>query len=108
MLKFIALLLGAYLLGSVPGAYLAARWSRGIDIRRFGSGNVGMSNLWRAAPAWVSVPVILLDGLKGAGPIWLAQALGLSLWAQAAVGLAAVAGNNWPLFLGFNGGAACW
>ena len=46
-IEFVLLLLGAYLLGSVPAAYLAARWSRGIDIRQYGSGNIGVSNLWR-------------------------------------------------------------
>jgi acyl phosphate:glycerol-3-phosphate acyltransferase len=101
---FISLLVGAYLLGSVPSAYLAARWSHGIDIRHYGSGNVGVSNLWNSTSRWVALPVIIVEILKGVGPVWAAQYLGLPVYAQAVVGVAAVAGNNWPLFLGFSGG----
>jgi glycerol-3-phosphate acyltransferase PlsY len=101
---FLSLLAGAYLLGSVPSAYLAARWSHGIDIRHYGSGNVGVSNLWRSTSRWVALPVIIVEIFKGVGPVWAAQCLGLPVYAQAAAGVAAVAGNNWPLFLGFSGG----
>ncbi|MCK4697613.1 MAG: glycerol-3-phosphate acyltransferase, partial [Dehalococcoidia bacterium] len=46
--EFGLLIAAAYLLGSVPSSYLAAKWSRGIDIRKYGSGNVGASNLLSA------------------------------------------------------------
>jgi glycerol-3-phosphate acyltransferase PlsY len=100
----IALIAGAYLLGSVPSAYLAARWSHGIDIRHYGSGNVGVSNLWNSTSRWVALPVIFVEILNGVIPVWTAQYLGLPVYAQAAAGTAAVIGNNWPLFLGFSGG----
>ena len=102
--EFGLLTLGAYLLGSVPAAYLAARWSRGIDIRRCGDGNVGSTNLMRLTSKRVAIPVVIFDLGKGALMVWIAQWLGLDITQQAVVGVAAVIGHNWPVFLRFNGG----
>lgn len=99
-----SVILGAYLLGSIPPAYLAGRWLKGIDLRRYGSGNVGGSNTWVMVSRWVTVPVGLFDVAKGAIPPLVARSLGLSLPYQAGAGLAAVAGHNWSLYLGFTGG----
>ncbi len=101
---FILLAVAAYLLGSVPAANLAAKWSRGIDLRNFGTGNVGGSNLVKATSFKVAVPVFIYDFLKGAGPVWLAQAIGLEPYAQIIVGICAVIGHNWPIFQNFQGG----
>jgi len=98
------LILGAYLLGSVPAAYLAAKWSRGIDIRRFSDGNVGATNLLRLTSKRIAIPVIIFDVGKGAMMIWAAQLLGLDITQQVTVGLAAIIGHSWPVFLRFNGG----
>jgi len=98
------LILGAYLLGSVPTAYLAAKWSRGIDIRRFSDGNVGATNLLRLTSKRIAIPVIIFDVGKGAMMIWAAQLLGLDIIQQVTVGLAAIIGHSWPVFLRFNGG----
>jgi len=103
-IEFGLLTLGAYLLGSAPTAYLAARWSRGIDIRQCGDGNVGSSNLMRLTSKRVAIPVIIFDLGKGALMVWIAQLLGLDITQQVTVGLAAVIGHNWPVFLRFNGG----
>jgi glycerol-3-phosphate acyltransferase PlsY len=103
-IEFGLLTLGAYLLGSMPAAYLAARWSRGIDIRQFGTGNVGASNLLRLTSKRIAIPVIIFDVGKGALMIWVAQLLGLDITQQVTVGLAAIIGHNWPVFLRFNGG----
>ena len=62
-IEFVLLLLGAYLLGSVPAAYLAARWSRGIDIRQYGSGNVGATNLLGLTSKWIAIVVIIFFAL---------------------------------------------
>ena len=101
---FILLILTAYLVGSVPAAYLAAKWSRGIDIRRYGSGNVGASNLLKLTSKWVAIPVIIFDVGKGALMVWAAQLIGLGIAQQVTAGLAAIIGHNWPVFLRFNGG----
>ncbi len=102
--EFGLLTLGAYLLGSVPAAYLAARWSRGIDIRQFSDGNVGATNLMRLTSKRIAIPVIIFDLGKGAIMVWTAQLLGLDITQQVTVGLAAIIGHNWPVFLRFNGG----
>lgn len=103
-IEFGLLTLGAYLLGSVPAAYLAARWFRGIDIRQFGTGNVGASNLLRLTSKRIAIPVIIFDLGKGAAMVWVAQVMGLGIGQQVTVGLAAIIGHNWPVFLRFNGG----
>ena len=102
--EFVLLTIIAYLLGSVPAAYLAAKWSRGIDLRRFGTGNVGGSNLIKATSFKLAIPVFVYDFLKGAGPVWLAQAISLSPYSQITVGICAIIGHNWPVFLRFQGG----
>jgi len=103
-IAFILLLVGAYLLGSVPTAYLAGRWWRGIDVRQYGSGNVGASNLVRLSAKWLAIVVIIVDLAKGIPLIWVAQLAGLGIAQQVAVGLAAIIGHNWPVFLRFSGG----
>ncbi len=102
--EFGLLTLGAYLLGSVPAAYLAGRWSRGIDIRQYGDGNVGATNLMRLTSKRIAIPVVIFDLGKGALMVWIAQLLGLDITQQVVVGLAAIIGHNWPVFLRFNGG----
>ena len=104
LIKFIMLTVVAYLVGSIPTAYLVARWRKGIDIRQYGSGNVGASNVMATVSKGWSVFVTLFDIAKGAGMVWAAQLLGLSTAHQAFVGLAAVVGHNWTVFLHFQGG----
>ncbi len=101
---FILLVLGAYLLGSVPAAYLIARWRRGIDIRQYGSGNVGASNVLSAVSKRWSILVTIFDIGKGALTVWVVQLLGLGAAQQVTVGIATVIGHNWPVFLRFRGG----
>lgn len=101
---FILLALGAYLLGSIPAAYIAARLGTGKDIRKEGSGNVGASNVARSASKKLAIPVFLFDIAKGYVVVWLAGICGLALFYQILIGVIAVAGHNWPVFLRFNGG----
>ena len=103
-IAFILLLVSAYLVGSVPTAYIVARWRRGIDIRQYGSGNVGASNLLRSSGKGLAILVTIVDLGKGILMVWAAQAAGLNIAQQVAVGLAAVIGHNWPVFLRFSGG----
>jgi glycerol-3-phosphate acyltransferase PlsY len=104
VIRFVLLLLSAYLLGAVPAAYLAGKWARGIDIREYGSGNMGASNLLRLTSVGITIPVIIFDLVKGMIPVWLARLLGLDIGLQVAIGLAAICGHNWPVYLGFSGG----
>lgn len=103
--ELVLLIIGAYLLGSIPTSYLAGRLLRGIDIRKHGSGVASASNVWHSVARWALFPVGLFDVFKGAIPAAIAYpVLGFPLWAQGIVGMAAIAGHNWSAFLGFSGG----
>jgi len=103
-LVWVVLTLVAYLVGSVPLSYLAAKWSRGIDLREHGTGQVGGGNLWRLTSWKLGLPVGLFDGTKGLWMVWIAQAAGLTIAQQIIVGLGVIAGHNWSVFLKFAGG----
>jgi len=96
--------MGGYLLGSVPTAYLAGRWVKGIDLRQFGSGTISGSMVWEHVARWAVFPVGIFDIIKAALPTWLGVELGLGEFAATAAGLAAVIGHNWPIYLRFRGG----
>ncbi len=104
VIEFALLLIGAYLLGSTPAAYLVAKWSRGIDIRQYGSGNVGASNVLAVVSKRWSMPVTIFDIGKGALTVWVAQLLGLGAAQQVTVGIFTVIGHNWSIFLRLQGG----
>jgi acyl-phosphate glycerol 3-phosphate acyltransferase len=104
----------AYLIGSIPFGYLVAR-SRGVDIFRHGSGNIGATNVGRVLGKRLGVLVFLLDFAKGAVPVWLA--LHAAEWFNGAdadfplaktlgvvAGLGAFLGHLFPLYLRFRGG----
>lgn len=97
----------AYLLGSIPAAYVAGRVVKGIDLRQHGSGNLGATNVYRVLGGKVAATVLLFDAAKGALPVLLlprilpaANPLG---WAIA-YGVAAIAGHVRPIFLLWKGG----
>jgi len=105
-LRFLLMVVLAYLVGAITPAYLAAKLARGIDLRTFGTRNTGVSNLWHATDKKMSIllPVILFDFAKAWPVIWAAKFLGLGLWGEAAVAVAVVAGHNWPVYIRFHGG----
>lgn len=103
-IEFGLLIVAAYLLGSVPAAYLVAKWSRGIDIRQYGSGNVGAANVLTTVSKRWSILVTIFDIGKGALTVWLAQRLGLEVYQQVTVGIITIIGHNWSIFLRFQGG----
>jgi glycerol-3-phosphate acyltransferase PlsY len=96
-------LVAAYVLGSLPVAYLAGR-VRGIDIRTVGSGNVGATNAFRALGPLAGVITLVLDLAKGAGAVLVAEWLGAPAVLVAASGACAIAGHVFPAWLGFRGG----
>lgn len=101
----LALLAGAYLLGSIPTGYLVVRAIAGKDIRQHGSGNIGMANAYRVGGAGVAFVVLLGDALKGAVLVLLARlGLGLPDLVVVAIGLAAIVGHDFPIFLRGHGG----
>jgi glycerol-3-phosphate acyltransferase PlsY len=106
---FAAAIVAAYLLGSVPFAFLIA-WAYGKDLRTIGSGNIGATNLARAVGRKWGYLCFGLDMLKGLAPMVIVGAVigvpenpgFLSLWLL--VGLAAILGHVFPVYLRFKGG----
>lgn len=98
------LLLGCYLLGSIPWAYIVSWRMRRVDIRRLGDGNVGARNAYRQVGRGVGIAAAILDSAKGMVALSLARGLGIAEpWAYVA-GAATVLGHDFPLFLHFQGG----
>jgi glycerol-3-phosphate acyltransferase PlsY len=97
----------AYLLGAIPFGYLLARITTGKDVRTEGSGNIGATNVLRAAGRGAAVGTLILDMAKGFAAVWIAGWLtdGSSGW-MADAALAVMAGHAFPIFLGFKGGKA--
>lgn len=99
-----AVLIGAYLLGSVPSAYIAGRVFAGVDIRRIGDGNVGARNTFRAIGRLPGIIVGLADIGKGALAVIMARDLGQTENVVLLAGLFVVLGHDLPIFLGLRGG----
>ena len=108
MINFIwiaSLSLGAYLLGSFPTAYIWVLFSKGHDIRKSGSGNVGASNVDSTVGRKSAVAVGLFDCLfKGLIPAFLIVLFNVENWLSSIAALLLVVGHNWSIFLGFKGG----
>lgn len=106
-LAIVLLLIGSYLFGAIPTSYWMARLVRGIDIRKYGSGNVGISNFARHVGKKWTIGVILFDvAVKGPLPVVLASSkvLDLGLTVEVGAGLAVILGHNWSVFIRFSGG----
>lgn len=96
-------LVGAYLLGSVPFGYWVVRVAKGEDIRASGSGSIGASNVWRTYGKGYGIPIVLLDIGKGFAPALVGTLLEGELVGVLAGG-AAMLGHWRPLFLRFQKG----
>lgn len=94
----------AYLLGAIPVGYLMGKFLRGIDIRQHGSGNPGATNAFRVLGAGPGAVTFLLDTLKGLLPVLAAVRMGSSEATAVAVGMSAIAGHMYTIFLRFQGG----
>lgn len=105
-MKAIALIAIAYLIGSIPSSLLIARYTRGIDLRQWGSGNLGATNLYRAVGVGYAAIAVAFDIGKGFIPArFFAQLDGLDAPALAlAYGVAAVLGHVSSVWVKFRGG----
>src|SRR5215472_1914172 len=111
MLTFAIILIGSYLLGSIPSGYLAGRLV-GIDIRKTGSGNIGATNVTRTLGKGYGYPVFVVDFLKGLAAVRLSifvarQTQFAGTWLELIGIMAAVAcviGHAFPVWLQFKGG----
>ncbi|MFH0847747.1 MAG: glycerol-3-phosphate 1-O-acyltransferase PlsY [Chloroflexota bacterium] len=116
--KFITIAIIGYLLGSIPSGLIMAKLSGKGDIRNWGSGKTGATNVLRAVGKKAALLTALLDIAKGMSAVFFASVIMSRyylvvgdyriLWllrsAQVVAALSAIAGHNWPLFLGFKGG----
>ena len=116
--KFLAVVLIGYLLGSIPFGLWMGRRSAKVDVRDYGSGKTGATNVWRVAGRRAATIAVIFDLLKGllavvfAGLIFRGDYMvvgGSSLWwlarsAQVMAAFAAIIGHNWSIFLKFKGG----
>ena len=93
-----------YLSGSIPFGLLIAKASKGVDVRGIGSGNIGATNVLRAAGKGAAALTLALDVLKGWVPVALGRIVGASDAQVAGVALAAFLGHLYPVFLRFRGG----
>ena len=93
-----------YVSGSIPFGLLIAKASKGVDVRGIGSGNIGATNVLRAAGKGAAALALALDMLKGWAPVALGRILGASDAQVAGVALAAFLGHLYPVFLRFRGG----
>ncbi len=92
------IVLGGYLLGSIPFGYWVVRWLKGTDIREQGSGNIGATNVWRVYGRWLGAPIVLLDIAKGFVPALVGLLVAGQLIGVLA-GAAAMLGHWRPLYL---------
>jgi glycerol-3-phosphate acyltransferase PlsY len=104
-----------YVIGSIPVGLIVGRVTRGIDVRDYGSGVTGATNVIRTSGMKAGIVVIIGDLAKGIVPVYLGLAIARladidatddCAWVAAAAGFAAVCGHIWPLFAGFRGGRA--
>ncbi|HHW99254.1 MAG TPA: glycerol-3-phosphate 1-O-acyltransferase PlsY [Firmicutes bacterium] len=103
--KTLLMVIVAYLLGSIPTAYIVGRWKAGLDITQHGSGNVGGTNALRVLGVGPAILVAVSDVSKALLPTLLAtRLLGGNTWPTLAVALAAIVGHNYSVYLGFRGG----
>ena len=107
----ILLLIGAYLLGSIPTSVWIGKVFYGIDIREHGRGNAGTSNTFRILGAKAGIPVFIIDVLKGWAAVKLIYFSGYYIPAtgdyiniQLLLGVASLLGHIFPLYVGFKGG----
>lgn len=116
LLILIISLIISYLLGSIPFGYIIGKVSKGVDVRDYGSGKTGATNVLRTAGIGAGILAFVLDMAKGAGAVflsgWLVNRAGISPdnssllfnLARAGGGMAAIIGHDWPVFLKFKGG----
>jgi glycerol-3-phosphate acyltransferase PlsY len=115
--QFIAVIIVGYLVGSIPSGVLVSRLFSKVDVREYGSGKIGATNVLRTAGKKAAALVLFLDIVKGALAVIFAGLIvgrnylvigdnfGLGLLvAQVLAALAAITGHNWSIFLGFKGG----
>lgn len=103
MTKNIILLIAAFVLGSIPFGIITAK-VKGIDLKKVGSGNIGATNVLRSLGKWPAVITLLGDILKGTLAVAIGKYSGVEPLYEGLIGIAAISGHSFSIFLGFKGG----
>lgn len=103
MTKNIILLIAAFVLGSIPFGIITAK-VKGIDLKKVGSGNIGATNVLRSLGKWPAVITLLGDILKGTVAVAIGKYSGVEPLYEGLIGIAAISGHSFSIFLGFKGG----
>ena len=103
-LQYAAVVVISYLVGSLSWGYMLLRWRLGMDVREFGSGRTGMSNVLRTGGGKSAAVVLALDIAKGVVVVLLAREVIGTYLGEVVAALVSLVGHNWPVFLGFRGG----
>jgi len=105
LVRYIIVAVLGYILGSIPMGYLVVKVFKGEDVRRYGSGRTGGTNVLRAAGPWAAALTILGDAFKGIVAVFVARVVVGAPLAEVIAGVLAVVGHNWSIFMGLRGGA---
>ncbi|MBI5188294.1 MAG: glycerol-3-phosphate 1-O-acyltransferase PlsY [Nitrospirae bacterium] len=103
MMKIVLLIIFAFILGSIPFGVIIAK-IKGVDLKKIGSGNIGATNVLRSLGKGPAAITLLGDVLKGTAAVAIGRYFGLELFYEGLVGLSAIFGHNFSIFLGFKGG----
>lgn len=103
-LLIVGILIASYCIGGIPWGLVLVRAIKHVDVRDFGSGKTGATNVLRLLGWQGFVVVLVLDALKGIGAVLLARSVTGNAWVVAAAGLLAISGHCWSPYLGFRGG----
>jgi glycerol-3-phosphate acyltransferase PlsY len=103
MLRISLLIICAFIMGSIPVGMLVAR-AKGVDLKKVGSGNIGATNVMRSLGKGPAALTLIGDMLKGTLAVALGRYFGLGSFYEGIIGLSAILGHNFSVFLGFRGG----
>jgi glycerol-3-phosphate acyltransferase PlsY len=103
LIKYILLPIVSFIIGSIPFGIIIAK-SKGINLKKVGSGNIGATNVLRSLGKWPAVLTLLGDILKGTAAVAIGRYFGIGPVYEGLVGFSAILGHNFSIFLGFKGG----
>lgn len=102
--RLVAVIFLGYLIGAIPFGLVVGKLTRGVDVREYGSGKMGATNVLRTLGVRVGVLVFAADLAKGAAAVLLSKAILDTHAAAVAAAITAIVGHNWPVYVRFWGG----
>lgn len=103
-MEYLLVIVASYLIGSIPNGLIIGQTFYKVDLRQFGSKNIGATNAYRILGPRPAIWVFITDACKGVAGVLIGHYLGGTALAQVVGGIGAIVGHNWSIFLGFKGG----